>query len=99
MIPVRGLDGGDEIRDARAVLRNRHSDFPGRSRVAIADQTAIGLVRNVPECNTGFGKEIGYRHECRADDAEGMLDAVHLQHLHECFFGSHLHSHVLSALS
>jgi hypothetical protein len=29
-----------------------------------------------------FGEQVGDRHQGRADDAEGMLDAVHLQDLH-----------------
>ena len=91
VIPVGGLDGGDEIRDARPVLRDRHRDLSGRARIAVADQTAVGLVRDVPECDAGLRKQIGDRHECRTNDAEGMLDAVHLQDLHESFFRRHLH--------
>ena len=91
VIPVGGLDGGDEVRDARAVLRDRHRDLAGRARIAVADQAAVGLVRDVPECDAGLGKQIRDRHECRTDDAEGMLDAVHLQDFHEGFFRRHLH--------
>ncbi len=95
VIPVGGLDGGHEIRDARAILRNRHAHLAGRARIAVADEAAIGLVRNVPECDAGLGKQIGDRHERRTDDAEGVLDAVHLQHLHEGFFCRHLHRSIL----
>ncbi len=95
VIPVGGLDGGDEIGDARAILRNRHGHLAGRARIAVADEAAIGLVRNVPESDAGLGKQIGDRHERRTDDAEGVLDAVHLQHLHEGFFRRHLHRSIL----
>src|SRR6266404_2684229 len=91
MVPISGLDGGHEPRDARPVLRDRHRHLPGRARVAIADETAVRLVRHIPEGDSGLPKEIGNRHERRADDAEGVLDAVHLQHLHEGFFRGHLH--------
>src|SRR3546814_9452987 len=46
---------------------------------------------DVPEGDAGLGEEIGDRHEGRADDAEAVLDAMHLQHLHEGFFRRHLH--------
>src|SRR6185312_4453931 len=91
VIPVGGLDGGHEVRDARAVLRDAHRDLSGRTRIAVAYVAAVALVRDVPKGNPGFWEKIGDRHECRADNAKGMLDAVHLQDLHESFFGRHLH--------
>ncbi len=93
VIPVGGLDGGHEVRDARAVLRDAHRDLAGRARVAVAYVAAVALVRDVPERDPGFWKKIGDRHECRADDAKGMLDAVHLQDFHEGFFRRHFHSY------
>ena len=49
----------------------------------------------VPEGDASFGKQIRNRHESRADDAEGMLDAVHLQNLDEGLLGGHAHGHSL----
>ena len=42
-------------------------------------------------------RRIGIR-VLEADDAEGMLDAVHLQHFHKGFFGGHLHGDYVSGL-
>ena len=95
MVPVCGLDRRDEVGDARAVLRDRHGDLAGGARIAVADQRAVALVRDVPERDAGLGKQVRNRHEGRTNDAESMFDAVHLQYFHEGFFRRHLHSCVL----
>src|SRR3546814_9150634 len=77
--------------DAGAVLGDRHRHLAAGAGIAVADQAAVGLVGDVPEGDAGLGEEIGDRHEGRADDAEAVLDAMHLQHLHEGFFRRHLH--------
>ena len=91
VIPIGGLDRGDEIGDARPVLRDHHRHFSGRARIAVADHAAIALVRDVPERDARLRKEIRDRHEGRTDNAESMLDAVHLQDFHEGFFRRHFH--------
>jgi hypothetical protein len=48
-------------------------------------------MRAVPELIPALGKQVRDRHHRRADDAERMLDAVHLQHFDEGFFGGHFH--------
>ncbi len=60
VVPVGGLDGGDEARDAGSVLGDRHRHLAGRARVAVADQAAVGLVRDVPEGDAGL-RETGRR--------------------------------------
>ncbi len=91
MVPVSGFHRGDKTGNAGAVLRDSHRYLSGGARVAVADQSAIGFVRYIPECNPGFGEKIGDRHEGRADNAEGMLDAMHLQDLDEGLFSGHFH--------
>ena len=73
-----------------AVLGDRHGDLPGRTGVPVADEAAVRLVGDIPEGNARLGKEIRDRHERRSDDAERVLDAMHLQDLYEGFFSSHL---------
>ena len=91
VVPVGRLDRRHEIRDARPVLRNRHRDLARRPRIAIADRPGIALMRAVPERDPRLGEEVRNRHHGRPDDPEGVLDAVHLQHLHEGFLGRHFH--------
>ena len=95
VIPVGRLDRGDEARDAGAVLGDGHGHLARGPRVAVGHQAAVGLVRHVPEGDAGLREEVGDRHEGRSDDAEGVLDAVHLQHLHEGFLGGHPHGRFL----
>ena len=45
----------------------------------------------IPEGDAGLGEEVRNRHEGRSDNAEGMLDAVHLEDLDESLFGGHAH--------
>ena len=89
VVPVGGLDRGDEAGHARPVLRDRHRHLAGGARVAVADQRGIGLVGAVPEGDAGLREKVGDRHHGRADDAEGVADAVHLENLHEGFLGGH----------
>ena len=91
MVPVRRLHSGHKAGHTGPVLRNRHRDLARRAGVAITDQTAIGFLRNIPEMDPCFGKQIRNRHEGRSDNAKGMLDTVHLQHFHEGFFSGHFH--------
>ncbi len=91
VVPVGRLHRRHEPGDAGAVLGDGHGHLPGRARVAVADQPAVGLVGDVPEGDAGLRKQVGNGHERRTYDAEGVLDAVHLQHFYEGFFGRHLH--------
>ena len=91
VVPVGGLHRGDEIGHAGPVLGDQHADLAGRARVAVAHQPAVALVGDVPERDPGAVEQVGNRHEGRADDAEGVLDPVPLQHFHEGFFGRHPH--------
>src|ERR1035437_5682998 len=91
VIPVSRLYRRDEARNAGAILGDGHCHLSRRPRVAVADQAAIGFVRDVPKGDAGLRKKIGDRHEGRADDAERMLDTVHLQDLNKGFFGGHFH--------
>ena len=80
--------------DARPVLCDRHRDLSGRAGVAVANESAVGLMRDVPEGDAGLWKQIGNRHEGRTDDAKGVLDSVLLQHLYEGFLSGHLHRQI-----
>ena len=91
VVPVGGLHRGDEIGHAGPVLGDQHADRPGRAGVAVAHDPAVALVGDVPELDPGAIEQVGNRHEGRADDAEGVRDAVSLQHFHEGFFGGHPH--------
>ena len=91
VIPVGRLDRGDEAGHARSVLRHGHRHLAGHARIAVGDQRRVALVRTVPEGDAGFRKQVGDRHHRRADDAEGMLDPVHLQDFDEGLFRRHLH--------
>src|SRR6185312_6148510 len=91
MIPISSLDRGHESRHTRAILRDRHGELAGRAGIPIADESTVGLMRNIPEPDARFRKEIRDRHERRANNAKRILDSVQLQHLHEGFFGGHLH--------
>ena len=91
MVPVRGLDRGHEVRDAGAVLADAHRDLAGGAGVPVAHEAGVALVGDVPEGDPGLREEIRNRHEGGADDAEHVLDAVALQHLHEGFFSRHSH--------
>jgi hypothetical protein len=57
--------------------------------VTVGHHAGIALMRAVPERDAGLGKQVRDRHHRRSDDAERMLDAVHLQHFDEGFFGGH----------
>ncbi len=91
VVPVGGLDGGDEVGDAGPVLRDGHAHLAGGAGVAVGAHAGVAFVGTVPELDTGCGEKVRDRHHGRADDAEGMLDAVHLQHLDEGFFRGHFH--------
>ena len=95
VIPVGGLDTGDEIGDAGTVLSDAESNLAVRARVAVAHVGGIALVRDVPEGYARLREQVRDRHERRADDAKGMLDAMHLQHLYEGLFRRHAHRQVL----
>ncbi len=86
VVPVGRLDRGDEVGDAGAVLRDRHGDPAGRAGIAVADQPAVRLVRDVPEGDPRLGEEIRDRHERRPNDPERLIDPVPLENFHERFF-------------
>jgi hypothetical protein len=48
-------------------------------------------VRAIPEGDASLGKKVGNRHHGRADDAEGMLNAVHLEDFDKRFLSCHFH--------
>ena len=60
-------------------------DWPLKDTVEIGEQRLLASVKEV------HGEQVRDRHHRRADDAEGMLDAVHLQDLDEGLFGGHAH--------
>ena len=91
VVPVGGLHRRHEIGDAGTVLGDAHGDLAAGPRVAVAHEAGIALMRDIPEGDPGLREQVRYRHEGGADDAEHMLYAVPLQHLHECFFGCHFH--------
>ncbi|CAI8428282.1 MAG: Uncharacterised protein [Rhodospirillaceae bacterium] len=78
VVPVGGLDRGDEVGDARAVLRDRHGHLTGRTAVTVRRHPGVTLVRTVPELDPSLREEVRDRHHGRADDPEGMLDSMHL---------------------
>jgi len=50
-----------------------HGDLAGRAGVTVAIRPPWSRAPR-PEGDAGLGKQVGNRHEGRADDAEGMLD-------------------------
>jgi hypothetical protein len=92
-------NSSDEIGDAGAVLSDHHSHLAGGARVAIGHHAARAFMRAVPESDARLWKEVRNRHEGRPDDAEGMGNAVHLQHFHKGFFGGHFHGALLRGCS
>ena len=99
VVPVGGLDRRHEVGDARPVLGDAHRHLAGRPPVAVRHHPGVALVGAVPEGDAGARKEVRDRHERRADDAEGVLDAVPLQDLHEGLFGGHAHGRGLPSPS
>ena len=98
VVPVGGLHRRHEIGDARPVLGDHHAHLAARAGEAIGHHAARAFVGAVPEGDAGLGEQVGNRHEGRADDAESMLDAVHLQNLDEGLFGGHAHGIVSFSL-
>ena len=91
MVPIGRLHRRHEIGDARPVLRDHHA-HPARSAgEAVRHHAARSLMRAVPEGDARLGEQVRNRHEGRSDDAEGIVDAMHLQHLHESLFRRHPH--------
>ena len=91
MVPVGGLDRRHEVGDAGSVLRDGHRHLARGARVAVGAHARVALVRAVPELDASFREQIRYWHHRRSDNAESVLDAVHLQHFHKGFFGRHFH--------
>ncbi len=78
VVPVGRLDSGHEAGHAGAILGNGHAHLAGHTRIAIADQRRIRLMRAIPEGNARLWKKIRHRHHRRADDAKCMFYPVHL---------------------
>mmetsp|Transcript_20641 Transcript_20641/g.48977 ORF Transcript_20641/g.48977 Transcript_20641/m.48977 type:complete len:292 (+) Transcript_20641:1265-2140(+) len=91
MIPVGCLHGRQEVGDARPVLCDHHRHLPCCPCVAVCHHSSIALVCTVPEFDACFWEEVRDRHHGRADDAKGVLDAMHLESLHERFLRGHAH--------
>ena len=85
------LTGVTRLRDPGTVLADAHRDLAGGAGVAVAHETGVALVGDVPESDAGLREEVRDRHEGGADDAEDVLDAVPLEDLHEGFFSRHSH--------
>ena len=91
VVPESRHDRGDKVRDARTVLRYGHRHFAGRTGEPVGDHASVALMGAVPEFDARCREQIRDRHHCRSDNSKGMLDAVHLEHFYEGFFGRHFH--------
>ncbi len=91
VVPVSGFDRRHEVGDAGAVLGDHHRHLAGGACVSVGHHASVTLMRRVPEGDPGLWEEIGDRHHGRADDPEGVLNAMHLQRFYESFFGRHFH--------
>ena len=92
VVPIGGFDRRHEVGDAGAVLGDRHAHLARRAGVAVGAHAGVALMRAVPELDAGFRKQIRNRHHRRTDNAERMLDTMHLKHFDEGFFRRHLHN-------
>ena len=88
--PVRGRTRGDEVRDARAVLRDAYAVAARHSRVAVGHVPRALLVRHRDEAYARQRKEIERIHVRGADDPEYVLHALRDERFDECFRGRHL---------
>lgn len=91
VIPVGGFYGRNEVCDTRTVLGNHHAEFACRPGIAIGHHPARAFVRAIPKRNPRFWKQIGNRHEGRADNPKRMLNPMPLQDFYEGFLGRHSH--------
>jgi hypothetical protein len=89
VIPVGCLYCGHKTGHAWSILGDRHAHLACCAGIAIADQAPVGFMGYIPKRDSGFGEIVRDRHECRADDAKGMLNAVHLQDFYESLFRGH----------
>ena len=78
VVPVGCFDSGHKVGDAGAVLRDHHRHFARGAGVAVCHHASGAFVGAVPEGDPSCGEDVGDRHHSRADDPEGMLDAVGL---------------------
>ena len=74
--PVRRSNCGDEVGDARSVLRDAHAVATRGARIAIGHVRRALFVRDGNEADAGGRKDIECVHVRRADDAEDVGDAV-----------------------
>mmetsp|Transcript_105534 Transcript_105534/g.251447 ORF Transcript_105534/g.251447 Transcript_105534/m.251447 type:complete len:250 (+) Transcript_105534:1111-1860(+) len=91
VVPVGRLHRRHEVGDAGAVLRDHHRHLPCRSGVSVRHHACIALMGAIPELDPCGWEKIRDGHHRRADDAEGILDPMHLQGLHKSFLGGHSH--------
>ena len=91
VVPVGGLDRCHEIGDARTVLGDHHRHLAGGAGEAVGHHAGVALMCRVPEGDACLREQVGNGHHRRTDNAEGMLDAMHLQNLNESLFCRHLH--------
>ena len=83
MRPVCCCDAGDEVRDARTVLRDAYAMFARDARVAVCHMRRILLMRNGNKADAGQRKKIVCIHVSGTDDAERILHPLSNQRFHE----------------
>src|SRR5205085_6547427 len=88
--PVGCRDSGDEIRDARSVLRNADAMATRGTRITVRHVDRALLVSDRDELDAGRREEVERGHEGGADDAEDVRRLMGDECLHEGFGGSHL---------
>ncbi len=89
MRPEGGRSRGDEVGDARPVLRDAHAVPPGDARVAVGHVAAALLVRNGYEADSRERKEIERVHVRGPDDAKDVLHAIGNERFDERLGGRH----------
>ena len=87
--PIRGGDGGHEVRDARPVLRDANAVLAAHARVAVRHVGGALLVHGRDKADSGGRKNIQRVHISRADDAEDIGHFVRDKGFDERFARSH----------
>ena len=92
VVPISGFNRCDEVGDARTVLSDGHGHFAGRACVAVRDHAAGCFMGTIPELDARSREQVRDWHHGRANDPEGVVDAVHLKDFYKGLFGGHFHS-------
>ena len=87
--PVSGGNGGDEVGDAGAVLRDAHAVSTTDPREAVGHVTGALLVDHRDKTDAGRSEDIHRIHKGRTHDAKDVGDAVGNQCFNHCFAGGH----------